>query len=107
MGLYACMDNRKGVVMEKTLNEMRSKGTLINEVVRAHHFSDPRYVYYDDPAYDATLMATPGEDASLLDAAAIMDELERRLGWKVMLVTPDEYESAGDGGDVIPLVGAA
>jgi hypothetical protein len=106
-GYSACMDNRKGVVMEKSFNEIRSKGAVINQVVLAHHFSDPRYVVYDDPDYDATLLATPGEDASLLDVAAIMADLKEILGLNVMIVTPDEFESAGDGGEVIPLVGAA
>jgi hypothetical protein len=93
--------------MENALSIVRSRAALINKVVMAHHFSDPQYVVYDDPEYEATLMATPGEDASLLDAAAIMDELETLLGCKVMIVTPDEYESAGDGGDLIPIMGAA
>jgi hypothetical protein len=36
-----------------------------------------------------------------------MADLKEILGLNVMIVTPDEFESAGDGGEVIPLVGAA
>lgn len=93
--------------MENFFYEVQSKAAIISEVVRAHHFTNPMYVEYDDPDYDVTLLLTPDGDASLLDAAAVMDELEDRLGFRIMIVTPDEYESAGEHGKVFPVTRAA
>jgi hypothetical protein len=79
----------------------------ITEILRAHHFDNPQFVDYDDPHFGLTLMATPDESVSLLNVAAAMEDFEGRLGIKVFLLTPSEFERSGQQVPFFPITRTA
>lgn len=93
--------------MEKTLQDVSSNAGVIVEIARKHGFHDVHYVEYSDPAYDATLMMTPPGSASVLDVAEVEMDLEEALGWRVMLITPAQFELSGAGETLVKLPGVA